>query len=287
MFGLALAGLTVFALVWLFGDTADQAQAPASTVSPVPAEVGPVIDAGSSQPAPSPQPAVRGPRIAIIMDDLGRGLHAPQALLSLDQPVAFAILPGEADSAEVAELAHVAGREVLLHIPMEPQDYPNVNPGEDALLVTHSEGEIRRRLQDFLKRVPHVTGVNNHMGSLMTENRRSMTAVMEVVSHHGLFMVDSRTTGRSVVPEVADRMNVPWLSRDVFLDNDAEIEAIAVQIGRLVQRARKQGYALGICHPYPQTLQALGRELPRLADQGVTVVPVAALLTGNPQRSGN
>ena len=227
----------------------------------------------------SPEPDLPdGPLVTIIMDDLGRSLYTAEALLALPQAVTFAIIPGEAQAVQVAELAYAGDREVMLHTPMEPQGYPAVNPGEDALFVEYSDQEIRRRLDEFLAYLPHVTGINNHMGSRFTEDARALTPVMKSLQEKGLFFVDSRTTGRTLAAETARRYNVPTMERDVFLDNVAEVDAIVTQILKLEAKARKQGMAIGICHPYPETLEALRRELPGLVERGISLVPVSVLL---------
>jgi hypothetical protein len=227
----------------------------------------------------SPEPDLPdGPLVTIIMDDLGRSLYTAEALLALPQAVTFAIIPGEPKAVQVAELAYAGDHEVMLHTPMEPQGYPAVNPGEDALFVEYSDIEIRRRLEQFLAYIPHVTGINNHMGSRFTEDARALAPVMKSLQEKGLFFVDSRTTGRSLAAETARRYNVPTMDRDVFLDNVAEVDAIVTQIQKLEAKARKQGMAIGICHPYPETLEALRRELPGLAERGISLVPVSVLL---------
>jgi polysaccharide deacetylase 2 family uncharacterized protein YibQ len=223
-------------------------------------------------------PVPTGPKIAIIMDDLGRGTHPAKVLLGIEQPVTFSILPGETHAFQVAQMAHAAKREVLLHVPMEPQGYPEKNPGDDALLIRYSEQEIARRFTDFLQKVPYAVGTNNHMGSRFTEDRRGMSAVMAELSSHGLFYVDSLTTGRSVGEEIASEYGVPALRRDVFLDNVADVERISTELHRLAKKAVQNGQAIGLCHPYPETLQALQRELPRLAQEGIQIVPVSSLL---------
>lgn len=226
-----------------------------------------------------------GPLLTIIMDDLGRSTYAAEVLTSLAQQVTFAILPEEPHAVQVAELAHAAGHEVMLHVPMEPQGYPAVNPGSEALFVKYDEADIRRRFDQFLTKVPHVTGANNHMGSRFTEDVRALTPVMESSREKGLFFVDSRTTGHSRVSEVAQSYGVPTMSRDVFLDNVADVDAIIREIRRLEGKARRQGTAIGICHPYPETLKALQSELPKLAERGIKVVPVAVLLRKQAQGS--
>jgi polysaccharide deacetylase 2 family uncharacterized protein YibQ len=219
-----------------------------------------------------------GPLVAIIMDDLGRSTYTAQSLVSIPQHVTFSILPGETHAGKVAELAYRSGREVMLHVPMEPQGYPAVNPGDDALFVSYSETEISDRFNALLAAVPHVTGTNNHMGSRFTEDAQALAPVMKSLRQKGLFFIDSRTTGLSQVTDVANEYGVPTLSRDVFLDNVADVDAIVVQLGKLEARARRQGMAIGICHPYPETLEALRKTLPEQAGRGITFVPVSQLL---------
>lgn len=226
-----------------------------------------------------------GPLLAIIIDDLGRSTATASLLAEMPQAVTFAILPDEPQAVRVAEMAHAAGREVMLHAPMEPQGFPEVNPGRDALLVNQSAAEIRRNFDSLLAGMPHVAGVNNHMGSRFTEDAVGLTPVMESLQEKGLYFIDSLTTGRSRVTEVARRHGVPTMSRDIFLDNVADVEAIAVEIRRLEARAHRQGMAIGIGHPYPETLEALRRELPGLQERGLTLVPVSTLLRRQAQGS--
>jgi hypothetical protein len=226
-----------------------------------------------------------GPLLTIIMDDLGRSTYTAKVLLSMPQQVTFSILPDESHSVEIAEMAHAAGREVMLHAPMEPQGYPAVNPGTGALFVKYSDAEIRSRFDQHLASIPYVSGSNNHMGSRFTEDARALSPVMESLQEKSLFFIDSRTTGRSRVSEVAHRYGVPTMDRDVFLDNVADVDAITREIGRLENKARRQGMAIGICHPYPETLEALRKALPGLAARGITVVPVSVLLQRQAQGS--
>jgi len=227
-----------------------------------------------------------GPLVTIIMDDLGRSALTAEMLVSFPEPITFAILPSEPHAVQVAEIAHAADHEVMLHVPMEPQGYPAVNPGDDALFVAQSDAEIRRRFDLLLAKLPYVTGANNHMGSRFTEDARALAPVMESLREKGFFFIDSRTTGQSRVTEVARRFGVPTMDRNVFLDNVAEVGAIVREIKRLENKARRQGAAIGICHPYPETLEALRRELPEMHGRGITVVPVSVLLQKQASISG-
>ena len=218
------------------------------------------------------------PRIAIIMDDLGRSLPIAQQLIDLDLTVTLSILPGEPMATEVALLASRSGQEVMIHVPMEPQSYPKTNPGKDALLLGQSEQEVRQRLALMLKQVPYASGANNHMGSRYTEYASGMHTVLEMMRDNGLFFIDSRTTSSSIVKREADRVGVPTAVRDVFLDNVAEVEAIRVEIRRLVRRAKKNGTAVGICHPYPETIAALRMEQKQLQDTSLELVFASKLV---------
>ncbi len=228
-------------------------------------------------PPPVPR-EVKRPRIAIIMDDLGRDMATGRALVEIGLPITFSILPGEKNAARIAELAHRNGREVLIHIPMEPQGYPLVDPGEDALFIDFPPEEIRQRMRAFIARVPHAAGGNNHMGSRFTESSEGMQAVLDVMGESGLFFVDSLTSSRSVGFREARRKGIPAAARDVFLDNVAEEGAIAAQMRKLTALAMRQGSAIGICHPYPATLEVLRRQAPELEKLGIDVVPVSELL---------
>lgn len=225
-----------------------------------------------------------GPLLTIIMDDLGRSATTALTLVEMDEKVTFAILPEETQAANVAEIGHLNGHEILLHLPMEPQGYPAVNPGENALFVNLGPDEIQTRLNAFLEKVPYVSGTNNHMGSRFTEDYNALLHVMQLLRQRGLFFVDSLTTGNSQVAEAANRIGVPTLKRDVFLDNVADVDAIVKEIQRLVTKAVNNGAAIGICHPYPETLLALQKELPKMKSKGITVVPVATLLQKKQQR---
>ncbi|MBE0500059.1 MAG: divergent polysaccharide deacetylase family protein [Desulfuromonadales bacterium] len=219
------------------------------------------------------------PKIAIIMDDLGRSLTAAKKLIALDLSVTLSILPGEPLATEVALLASRSGQEVMIHIPMEPQSYPEADPGQDALLLGQSEQEVHRRLVAMIKKVPYASGANNHMGSRYTEYQAGMHTVIATMREYGLFFVDSRTTSRSVVKQEALRVGVPTTVRDVFLDNVAEVEAIRIEIRRLVKRAKQNGSAVGICHPYPETIEALRLEQESLQDRSIEMVFASKLVT--------
>jgi len=223
-------------------------------------------------------PAPATPRVAIIMDDMGMSEQFLDELLSLDYPITCAVLPGESCSVEVATLAHDRGWEVMLHQPMEPMDYPEVNPGDHALFVSMDRAEIERHLKDSIESVPFVSGVNNHMGSRFTGDEAGMGAVMDVLEQYDLYFIDSRTTPHTVAYAMALGMGVPAAKRNVFLDNDRDVNKIEENIELLLSLAAREGSAVGICHPYDETITALKRMEGRLTAGDVMVVPVGELI---------
>ncbi len=236
----------------------------------------------AEMPAPEPQvpmPDESGPRAAIIMDDLGQNFSAARDLVAIDLSVTFAVMPETPYAADTAKLAHAAGREVLIHLPMEPLRYPAIHPGTNALLVELSSDELRQRVRSYIPKVPYAVGGNNHMGSRFTMDAEKLAPVLEEMKAHGLFFVDSVTSGSSVAFEEAQRLGLDAGKRDLFLDNVQDVTAIRQELLRLIALAKRRGAAVGICHPYPQTLEALRLERKTFAREGVVVVPVSRLLS--------
>jgi len=218
------------------------------------------------------------PQIALIVDDIGEDVAAAQALLDLPYHVSFSVLPMATHAPGIAAMVDRCGREVLLHIPMEPLDYPEKNPGRDALFVSYTDSELQRRFRRYLDRVPQASGGNNHMGSRFTENRTKMGVVLSEMGRAGLFYVDSLTSPRSVGLAEARKRDLPAASRDVFLDNVRDVALIERQLLLLIEKASARGKAIGIGHPYPETLMALQAFDSVLRERGVEVVPVSRLL---------
>ena len=246
---------------------------PASRRSPPPTR------AAARAPAPSARNAPAGePRLAIVIDDLGNELAPARRLAGWPEPVAGAVLPGLAYSAASARALSEGGKQVLLHLPMEPQGFPRVRPGPGVILRAQSDGEITQTLEADLATVPGAAGVNNHMGSAATADPRVMRAVARVLSHRGLFFVDSRTTDATVAERTAEEESVPSARRRVFLDDVATEAAVKERLDEALERARTEGSAIAIGHPYPATLAVLERELPTAGEKGVKLVKVGELV---------
>jgi len=231
-------------------------------------------------PAPVIRPDHSPKRVAIIMDDLGRDRRFARRLAKLPLAVTFSILPYESHAEWTARMAHQSGREVLVHIPMQPRDFPRINPGEGALLVDMTDHQLTSRLDRHLAKVPHAVGGNNHMGSLFSEDGKRMSVVLQELWSRGLFFVDSLTTPRSTGYLTAKKLKMPVAVRDVFLDNVQNVDKIVRQIDHLIALAERKGSAVGICHPYPETLEALRLSVDRFKARGVEVVAVSRLLEG-------
>lgn len=218
------------------------------------------------------------PVIAIIIDDLGNQRGVGRRVIQLPGPVACAFMPHTPYAAELAERAHRAGKEVMLHLPMQPNDMRRV-AGVGEISLDNQRADLRRILAADLATVPHVVGINNHMGSLITRHPGHMAWLMEELARRGnLFFVDSYTSADSVALAAALDHGVPAVRRHVFLDADRDPAEVARQFARLQRRARQQGFAVGIGHPYPVTVEFLRAELPRLSAAGFELVGIGEIL---------
>ena len=223
------------------------------------------------------------PVISIIIDDLGKRLDHGRRVINLPGPVACAFLPRAPYTRRLAIAAHARYKEVLLHLPMQSVGFGRLDEGGLTLHMT--ERAFLRQLEADLKAVPHVQGVNNHMGSLLTRHPGHMMWLMRTLSRHGrLFFVDSRTTRETVALQIANETGVPGVKRDVFLDHDPSAKAVEYQFNRLLRLARKNGYAVAIGHPYPTTLAMLERRLPLLRQHGIRLVQIRTILEINRRR---
>ena len=225
----------------------------------------------TSQEEPRPHPTEK-PEIAILIDDIGHDLEMARSFMQLGLPVTLSILPLASDTHTIVQMAKGKGCEYMLHLPMEPKEYPYLDPGPGALFAKTGDEEIRQTLGDHLKRVPGARGVNNHMGSEFTENEEKMTVLLHEIKKRELFYVDSRTTSHTVAQRVAKTIGVPVASRTVFLDNDLSPKAMEFQMGRLLAAAREPGAAIGIGHPHRETLDFLKKRLQETKSEAKVVL---------------
>ena len=232
-----------------------------------------------TQPEDAPRRGSYGaaPRMAIVIDDIGESMVAANALAKLSFPVAFAIWPRSTHARKTAKLGHAAGLEILIHQPTEPMGYPELNPGPGALLTTHNDREIEMRVRDSLTRVPYATGMNNHMGSRFTRDRRAAAAMVRLLKEHGFFVLDSMTHPASVLYAEARLQGIPALKRDVFLDSVPGKGNVLRQLRKAERMARNTGSVVVIGHPLPDTVAAL-EEWGSQRDTQIAIVKLSSLL---------
>jgi uncharacterized protein len=207
------------------------------------------------------------PRIAIIIDDIGYNNHIVNKLIDLDANITFAILPFSPFGKKISKQLYSVGAEIMLHLPMEPVSYPKADPGPGVLFSDMAPDVLLEQLKNNLNDIPHIIGVNNHMGSELCTHTEQMNRIFSLLKKNNLFYIDSRTASGTKAWYSARLLKLRFAQRDIFLDNDRKVENIIGQINKLVRLAHKDGYAIGIGHPYKSTLQALSMELPKLKNE--------------------
>lgn len=242
-----------------------------AAVAPTPVEPSP-----PPLPPPVTQPALG--RVAIVIDDFGRDLELAREFIRLPIPVTLSILPHQAHSREIAELAHRHQRQVILHLPMEPRGYPNTDPGPGALLLAMPEAEIVRTMNLDLDSNPHAVGVNNHMGSGFTEHADKMRIVIRELQRRHLFFLDSFTSARSIGLSEAEQAGLPARRRDIFLDHEQSPQFLNRQLRQLLRQAKIQGSAVAIGHPHALTLSVLREHAELFAAERIEVVALSELM---------
>jgi polysaccharide deacetylase 2 family uncharacterized protein YibQ len=235
-------------------------------------------EAPPKEAPPKAKRRIRG-QVALIIDDMGNSLEALDAVLGLKEPLTVSILPFSPHAQETATAAHGGNLEVLLHLPLESlNNHDTATDTEGMITGAMSPDEIVQAFEASLARVPYADGVNNHMGSKFTADAGLMRTLLLPMKEKGLLFVDSRTSAQTVAYEEARRMGVPAVERNVFLDADADRSRIRDRLVELFKLARKKGRAVGICHPFPETLEALRTNFRQFADYDLEVVPVSRLV---------
>lgn len=230
--------------------------------------------------------AVAGPKMAIIIDDLGFAKWPVERAVNLPSYVTLAVFPSLPLSRSTAEQAHAKGHEVIVHLPMQPRGDAKINPG--TLTTTMGEDAYLTQMMQHLQSVPYAVGASNHMGSAVTADSNAMTLTMSTLKSWGnLYFVDSRTTGDTVAQSTAEQMGVPVTRRDVFIDNDQSVAAIRKALLSAVDKAKKTGFAVAVGHPTANTLSVLEEEMPLIRAEGIELVPVSVLIAArNGAQSG-
>lgn len=220
------------------------------------------------------------PLIAIVFDDVGVNRRQAQRALELPGPLTMSLMSYAHNVPDLARRAHEAGHELMLHLPMEPHD-DDEDPGPNALLTSHDDAELRRRIEWALDQFSGYVGINNHMGSRFTEDRHGMSIVMQAVASRGLLFLDSRTSPDSVGYETALDHGIPAAQRQVFLDHDLGPNAVRASLAELEEIANRRGHAIGIAHPHETTLGAMREWLKTLEERGFRLAPLSTVVARN------
>jgi uncharacterized protein len=230
-------------------------------------ESGDFVEADVPPKHPINRPRGNAREIVLILDDVGFEGQPIEEAASIRADLNFAIIPGTPRATDCANLLASRGFEILCHLPMEPND-PRKAPGENAILTSMPDPAVRQLAEDDIASIPHVRGVNNHMGSRATRDERVMRDVLGIIRSRNLYFIDSRTSGSSIAARVARDMGVPTAQRDVFLDDVETKAAIRRQIAALAESADRHHIAVGIGHMHRVTIDVLRDEIPRLQRLG-------------------
>lgn len=225
--------------------------------------------------------------VSIIIDDVGHSRRYGKAIVEMDERLTLSILPFTPFSQYFANLGRQAGNEIMLHLPME--SIANKLPSDTQLEVSMGRESFSEMLAHNLTAFEGFTGINNHQGSRMMKDAQRLEWLMEDIAEENMFFVDSRTVGRSPATHIASRHGIPAVGRDVFLDDSADEAEIKREFDRMIRIALRDGHAVAIGHPRPNTINVLRRELPRLKALNIQVVPVTttiALVTGQSMVAG-
>ena len=221
-----------------------------------------------------PPAALKG-KIAIVLDDWGYNTVNLEAMKQIKAPLTASVLPNLKYSQTIARQLHEAGFEIILHLPMQPKEKGGLE--KNTISVSMNDATIKSIVEQDLGNLVFADGLSNHMGSMATEDLKTMEAVFKVLRKRKLFFLDSFVTPRSVCPEMARKMGVPFAKRDVFLDNKNDPDYIRQQVNLLKYKARKYGFAIGIGHDRKVTLQALRSVIPKMIKDGYRLVSVSEL----------
>ena len=237
----------------------------------------------SGLPPERPHPEERGV-LALIVDDAGYSLEELQAFLDLPMPLTVAVLPNLPHSTEAARRVLAAGKDLILHCPMEPGG--GENPGPGAIFTGQSPEVIRRLLDQDFASVPGALGMNNHMGSKATADEAVMTVVLGYLKDRGKLFVDSRTTVDTAGPRIAQALGLPILQRDLFLDDDSRGSEIAALLGKGIAEAGARGSAVVIGHVQNRAVVDILRAAERtLAAQGVRMARLPEVLAARERKA--
>ena len=222
-----------------------------------------------------PSASVFASKIAIIIDDIGYR-QSDKAVLTLPANITLSILPHTPLGKTLADQAYLQGNEILVHLPMQALNGKAIGAG--ALTNTMTENELKEQVANAIESIPHVSGANNHMGSLLTQLNTPMRWVMESLQLHDIYFIDSRTTKYTQAGAMAQQVGVPSLQREIFLDNDKSKTGLERQFQQAITLAKSKQQIVVIAHPYPETIAFLTENIHRLINENIQLVHASNLL---------
>lgn len=236
---------------------AKKPESPIITDKPKPQEQEPDVSAYPIQDLP--ELPSKG-KLIFVFDDAGHNLEQLQYFLDLPFPCTIAVLPKLPNSRETARRIRAAGKELILHQPMQALN-PNINPGDGAVKPGMDREEIKKIVASNVEEIGPIAGMNNHEGSLITSDEKAMEAVLELCREKNIYFLDSRTSSKSVVPQVAKKLNMNIWERAVFLDNKRDKAYMKKQIIEGLEIASQRGEAIMIGHVFTVDLAILLKEM--------------------------
>ncbi|WP_435641826.1 divergent polysaccharide deacetylase family protein [Micavibrio aeruginosavorus] len=221
--------------------------------------------------------AATNPRVVIIIDDMGVDVKRSAAVVDLPAGLTLAYLPYASNIKAQTAKAKDAGHELMVHVPMEPMSQTK-DPGPEVLRVGQDIAAFDQVLQDDLSAFDGYVGINNHMGSKLTQDKAAMARVMNELKSRNLYFIDSRTIQNSVAGDMAREAGVPHAGRDVFLDHENTADFVSKSLAQVERKALKDGLAIAIGHPKDVTIEGLRAWLPTLKDKGIELVPASQVV---------
>lgn len=226
----------------------------------------------------------RGARVAIVIGGLGVSqTGTQQAINKLPPEVTLAFASQGNSVGRWMTTARQRGHEILMQLPMEPFDYPNVNPGQNTLTVDGAGGENSDRLHKVLSRTTNYTGVVNYMGGRFVSETSAMQPLLEELGKRGLMFVDDGTSARSAAETIASSTGTPFAAGDTIIDDEQDPGAILKKLDQLEATARAKGFALGTGSAFGVTVDAVGTWVNEAKKRGIEIVPVSAV-ANDPER---
>ncbi|MGC7590482.1 divergent polysaccharide deacetylase family protein [Bisgaard Taxon 46] len=201
-------------------------------------------------------------KLAIVIDDIGYHQKEDAQIYAMPTEISVAIIPSAPHARQRNEQAKQQGRDVLIHMPMQPLGQQKIETG--GLKLGLSQDEVNDRVKTAKRIVSHAIGMNNHMGSAATSDSALMTKLMKSLREQHLFFLDSRTIGRSVASKIAKEYGVKSLDRHIFLDDSDLYADVQRQFQNAVHYAQKHGTAIVIGHPRKNTVAVLQAGLKNL-----------------------